>query len=608
MINPSDSDPTTQIRKTKLKMFTQKERSFVFDEQITRTGAGSGRQTSVISDFSRMNSGTSTEGEAGLVRNLSQLSVIGENHQVKGFDNLHETWLDSRLYRSQSVNTDENSDRTSESSTSPPKVKRLRLEELENTWRKYNYACKELIIAKKKIDTLTAERSEEAKKLSIAKERVRHVRMIAEEEKARHAAVIRDVEEAKQELANVTMDKHKAQIRILIESSKKAQILESLFSSDRTCKRYSEEDIMIATDNCSDSNKIGEGGYGNVYKCNLDHTPVAIKILNTDGKGNNEQFLREVEVLTRLNHPHMVLLMGACPEMQCLVYEYLAGGSLEDRLSCKDGSQPLPWEDRFRIILEVACGLAFLHGSKPDPVIHCDIKPANILLDRNYSSKIGDVGLSRFMTDVISDSISEYKDTRLCGTLHYLDPEYQRTGTLRPKSDLYAFGITIFQVLTTRKPFGLQQAVEDAIQNGTFSEMLDPLVTDWPLEQSVKLAKLALQCASLKCKDRPDLESQIIPTLEQLVKPLCGRTPTGIKFNTPQISAPSYYFCPISQEVMEDPYIAADGFTYERRAIQAWLAKHNVSPVTKLALDHTDAIPNRTLRECILEWKSLVKN
>lgn len=133
----------------------------------------------------------------------------------------------------------------------------------------------------------------------------------------------------------------------------------------------------------------------------------------------------------------MVLLLGACPEYGVLVYEYMANGSLEDRLTRKGNTPPLSWQIRFRIAAEIATGLLFLHQTKPEPLVHRDLKPGNILLDHNYVSKISDVGLAR-LVPAIAENVTQYLMTSTAGTFCYIDPEYQQTGMLGVKSDVYA--------------------------------------------------------------------------------------------------------------------------------------------------------------------------
>lgn len=212
----------------------------------------------------------------------------------------------------------------------------------------------------------------------------------------------------------------------------------------------------------------------------------------------------------------MVLLLGACPEYGCLVYEYMANGSLEDRLFRHNNSPVLPWQIRFRIAAEIATGLLFLHHTKPKPLVHRDLKPANILLDQNYASKISDVGLARLVPPSVANSVTQYRMTSAAGTFCYIDPEYQQTGMLGIKSDVYSLGIMLLQIITAKPPMGLAHRVENAIEEGSFAEILDPAVTDWPVEEALSFAKLALKCAELRRRDRPDLGQVVLPHLNKL--------------------------------------------------------------------------------------------
>lgn len=212
----------------------------------------------------------------------------------------------------------------------------------------------------------------------------------------------------------------------------------------------------------------------------------------------------------------MVLLMGACPEYGCLVYEYMANGSLEDRLFCRSNTPPLPWQLRFRIAAEIATGLLFLHQTKPEPLVHRDLKPGNILLDHNFVSKIADVGLARLVPASVADAVTQYRLTAAAGTFCYIDPEYQQTGMLGIKSDIYALGIILLQLLTASPPMGLAHSIEKALEEGRIESLLDPAVPDWPVEETMAFAKLGLKCAELRKKDRPDLASVVLPQLRNL--------------------------------------------------------------------------------------------
>ncbi|XP_062091076.1 U-box domain-containing protein 34 [Humulus lupulus] len=472
-------------------------------------------------------------------------------------------------------------------------------QELQNTIAMYKRACEELVHAQNKVQLVSSACLEETHKVNAALEREETLKRIAAEEKAKHLEAVKEVERARVLLAKEAYERQIAEVNAREESSEKRKLVNELFSNDKRYLRYTRNEIEIATDFFSEANVIGEGGYGKVYKCSLDHIPVAIKVLQNGADEKKHEFLKEVEVLSQLHHPNIVLLLGACPESGCLVYQYMENGSLDDYIYHRNGKSQLPWFIRFRIAFEVACGLAFLHNAKPEPIVHRDLKPGNILLDGNYVSKIGDVGLAKIISDVVPDNITEYRDSIIAGTLFYLDPEYQRTGTIRPKSDLYAFGIIVLQLLTSRHPKGLLSMVENAIRRGSFFDILDKSITDWPLETE-ELARIALKCSNVRCRDRPDLETEVLP----LLKRLADLANTSAEEERNNIRALSHYYCPILQEIMDDPHIAADGFTYEYRAIKAWLEKHNVSPSTRQKFQHSMLIPDHTLRSAINDWRS----
>nr|GMC77248.1 U-box domain-containing protein 35-like [Ipomoea batatas] len=281
-------------------------------------------------------------------------------------------------------------------------------------------------------------------------------------------------------------------------------------------RRYTIDEIEVATEYFSEARKIGEGGYGPVFKCYLDHTVVAVKVLRPDAAQGREQFQQEVEILSCMRHPNMVLLLGACPEYGCLVYEYMGNGSVEDRLMRRGNKPALSWQVRFRIAAEIGTGLLFLHQNKPEPIVHRDLKPANVLLDQYYVSKISDVGLSRLVPPTVSEGVTQLRMTSAAGTFCYIDPEYQQTGMLGVKSDVYSFGIVLLQLLTAKAAMGISHHVGRAIDKGVFTEMLDPVVPDWPVEEALTMAKLALQCSELRRKDRPDLGKEVLPQLDRL--------------------------------------------------------------------------------------------
>ncbi|KAF9617885.1 hypothetical protein IFM89_039104 [Coptis chinensis] len=386
---------------------------------------------------------------------------------------------------------------------------------------------------------------------------------IAEKEKARCRAALEAAEAAKRIAELEAQKRINAEMKALKESQEKLKVLDALAQSDVRYRKYPIEEIENATEFFAEPRKIGEGGYGPVYKGYLDHTAVAIKVLRPDAAQGRSQFQQEIEVLSCIRHPNMVLLLGACPEYGCLVYEYMANGSLDDRLFRRGNTPVLPWQLRFRIAAEIGTGLLFLHQTKPEPLVHRDLKPGNILLDRNYVSKISDVGLARLVPPSVANHVTQYRMTSTAGTFCYIDPEYQQTGMLGIKSDIYSLGIMLLQLVTAKNPMGLAHHVERAIEKGTFDEMLDPAVPDWPIEEATTFAKLALKCAELRRKDRPDLGHEILPELNRLRSLAEENMPTIMQIGS-GCASPSYSHSSMTQDVMSDPVHIPSGYDSSR--------------------------------------------
>ncbi|RWR88003.1 U-box domain-containing protein 52 isoform X2 [Cinnamomum micranthum f. kanehirae] len=413
------------------------------------------------------------------------------------------------------VNDSPRSQISSQNTDVEAEMKRLKLE-LKQTMDMYSTACKEAITAKQKARELHQWKVEEARRMEEARLAEEAALAMVEMEKAKCRAAI-EAAEAAQKIAEMEAQKRRnAEMKAKRELEEKMKALDKLASTDRRYRKYTIEEIEIATDRFAEELKIGEGGYGPVYRGTLDHTPVAIKVLRPDAAQGRKQFQQEVEVLSTIRHPNMVLLLGACPEYGCLVYEYMENGSLEDRLFRRGHTPSIPWPVRFKIAAEIATALLFLHQTKPEPLVHRDLKPGNILLDRNNVSKISDVGLSRLVPPSVADSVTQYRMTSAAGTFCYIDPEYQQTGMLGIKSDIYSLGVMLLQIITAKSPMGLTHHIERAIEKGTFADMLDQTVPDWPVEEALSYANLALKCTELRRKDRPDLGTEILPELNRL--------------------------------------------------------------------------------------------
>lgn len=353
---------------------------------------------------------------------------------------------------------------------------------------------------------------------------------------------------------------------------------------------FSLSDLQSATCEFAESFKIGHGGYGSVYKGEMLDRTVAIKKLHPQNMQGQSEFQQEVQILRKLEHPHLVTLIGVCLEAWALVYEYLPNGSLQDCLFQKSTIHSLNWKTRARIISEIASALLFLHSSIPGNIVHGDLKPENILLNSELLCKISDYGICRLVPEgtLRCPSFRQYTEPK--GAFPYTDPEFRRTGILTPSSDIYSFGLIILQLLTGRTPAELTTEVRKAVSYGNLASILDSSAGEWSSFVARRLVDLGLQCCELNSRDRPKLTPSLVRELEKL----------HVLEEQP---VPSFFLCPILQEIMHDPQVAADGFTYEGEALRGWLESgRETSPMTNLKLSHLRLTPNHALRFTIQDW------
>uniref|UniRef100_A0A453JB33 RING-type E3 ubiquitin transferase n=1 Tax=Aegilops tauschii subsp. strangulata TaxID=200361 RepID=A0A453JB33_AEGTS len=446
----------------------------------------------------------------------------------------------------------------------------------------------------RQVNELAARRMEVEAQLSEIQARVDKANDDVQEQMAQRLLAEEAATQLKDLVRAEVMQKNRLLAKASKDADRKARLEKLLVLQGDSYSTFTWEEIDNATASFSESLKIGTGSNGTVYKGHLNHLDVAIKVLHSNDSTSTKHFNQELEVLSRIRHPHLLMLLGACPDKGCLVYEYMENGSLADRLQRRKGTPAIPWVDRFRIAWEIASALVFLHSTKPSPIIHRDLKPENVLLDSNLVSKIGDVGLSTLMPQ--KETLSNrtvYKRTGLAGTLFYLDPEYQRSGQVSVKSDTYALGMVILELLTAKSPIGLPELVERAVEDGQITDVLDKSAGDWPVKEAHELAQLGLKCLEMRSKDRPDLKSVVAVDLERL------KHSTAV----PGLAGPpSHFMCPILKKVMKNPCLAADGYSYEHDAIVMWLCDQNTSPVTKAQLRDKKLVPNLSLMSAIASW------
>ncbi|KAK8572292.1 hypothetical protein V6N12_028347 [Hibiscus sabdariffa] len=281
-------------------------------------------------------------------------------------------------------------------------------------------------------------------------------------------------------------------------------------------KVFAAEELEKATNNYHESRILGQGGQGTVYKGVLaDNRVVAIKKSIIGDPSQVEQFINEIMVLYQINHRNVVKLLGCCLETQVplLVYEYITNGTLFQHLhnDADDDAPYLPWEARLRIATETAEALSYLHSAASVPIIHRDIKLANILLDENYIAKVSDFGASRLIP-----SDEAHVTTIVQGTFGYLDPEYMLTSLLTEKSDVYSFGVVLIELLTGQKAVCFKRSEEKRVLAMYFvssmkeDRLLDVLdhrvLNNENVEQLKEVAGLARRCVRVKGEERPTMK------------------------------------------------------------------------------------------------------
>ncbi|KAJ8540260.1 hypothetical protein K7X08_030179 [Anisodus acutangulus] len=297
-------------------------------------------------------------------------------------------------------------------------------------------------------------------------------------------------------------------------------------NGDSDAKTYTFRQLATATKNFKQECLIGEGGFGRVFKGTLQGGEVvAVKQLDRSGTQGNQEFLVEVKKLTLLNHPNLVNLIGYCADgdQRILVFEYMPMGRLEDHLlDIKEDKKPLDWLSRMNIALGAANGLEYLHEKANPPIIYRDLKGTNILLDKDFNPRLSDYGLAKLAGGGSTTNMSPM----MMGT-GYSAPEFERTGELSLKSDVYCFGVVLLELITGRRAVDTTRPTDE--QNlvawaqpylkdpKRFPELADPrLEKRFPvksLNQAVGVTAMCLQ-------DEP------------MVRPLIGDVVAALSFLT----------------------------------------------------------------------------
>ncbi|XP_058003936.1 wall-associated receptor kinase 2-like [Hevea brasiliensis] len=290
---------------------------------------------------------------------------------------------------------------------------------------------------------------------------------------------------------------------------------------------FTEAELAKATKNYVTSQLLGEGGFGSVYKGVLaDNTQIAVKRpKDMDKTQLNQEFQHEIAIVSQVNHKNVVKILGLCLEttIPLLVYEFISNGSLYQHIHQKKSQILANWRNRMKIAAETALALDYLHSLANPPIVHGDIKSANILLDDQYTVKVADFGASMIISPNQSNMV-----TKIQGTFGYLDPEYLMTGNLTEKSDVYSFGVVLVELLSGVKPnsnlvmrseekTNIIQEFLSSLENKNLSEILCFNVTDEEMEEIGVFAELAKRCLSNSGVNRPTMKD-VTEELGRLMK------------------------------------------------------------------------------------------
>ncbi|XP_058073054.1 receptor-like serine/threonine-protein kinase SD1-8 isoform X2 [Magnolia sinica] len=282
---------------------------------------------------------------------------------------------------------------------------------------------------------------------------------------------------------------------------------------------FSFATVVAATDNFSPTNKLGQGGFGPVYKGMLHEGPeIAVKRLSRSSGQGLEEFKNEIILIAKLQHMNLVRILGCCieGEEKILLYEYMPNKSLDSFLFDPTKGKLLDWGKRVHIINGIAQGLLYLHKYSRLRVIHRDLKASNILLDGEMNPKISDFGMAR----IFGRNESEANTNRVVGTYGYMSPEYAMEGLFSEKSDVFSFGVLLLEIVSGKKntsfyhsdrSLNLLGYAWELWKDGRVSELMDPMLGD-PTSSCcdiLRFIQMGLLCVQESAKDRPTMSDVV---------------------------------------------------------------------------------------------------
>ncbi|CAN6690010.1 unnamed protein product [Malus baccata var. baccata] len=282
--------------------------------------------------------------------------------------------------------------------------------------------------------------------------------------------------------------------------------------------QFNFDTIRVATDDFSEANKLGQGGFGSVYKGRLlNGEEIAVKRLSVNSGQGDLEFKNEVLLVAKLQHRNLVRLLGFCLEgiERLLIYEFVPNASLDHIIFDPIKRAQLDWNRCYRIIIGISRELIYLHEESRLRIIHRDLKTSNILIDEEMNPKISDFGMAK----VFELDQTQGNTSRIVGTYGYMAPEYILHGHFSVKSDVYSFGVLVLEIVSGQKNncFRHGQNVEDLLsyawicwREGTASNLIDPTLTNGSINEIVRCIHIGLLCVQENIVDRPTMNAIVL--------------------------------------------------------------------------------------------------
>ncbi|WCJ20325.1 cysteine-rich RLK (RECEPTOR-like protein kinase) 29 [Euphorbia peplus] len=330
------------------------------------------------------------------------------------------------------------------------------------------------------------------------------------------------------------------------------------------------ETVSVATNNFSDKNKLGQGGFGAVYKGTLpEGQDIAVKRLSKNSGQGDLEFKNEVILVAKLQHRNLVRLLGFCLEgrERLLIYEFVPNASLDHFIFDPIKRRNLDWYKRYKIISGIARGLLYLHEDSRLRIIHRDMKASNILLDEELDPKIADFGMARlFVMDQTQGNTN-----RIVGTCGYMAPEYALHGHFSVKTDVFSFGVLLLEILSGKKNSSFRDTIEDLLsfawrnwREGTIRNLIDPNLKDSSSAEMMRCIHIGLLCVQENVAKRPTMNSILLML-------------NSYSLTLPLPSQPAFYMHPVTESNMSYSSSRGTELTRSREEILPILSRNEAS-------------------------------